>query len=275
VGHALIPAEKLASIKGKMRATWMAGDFGQIARHIAREAEGFVSRLDLGPGTTVLDVACGTGNLAIPAARTGAIVTGIDIAPNLIQQARERAAAEQLGIVFEEGDAEALPYADGQFEVVMSMFGAMFAPRPDVVAAELARVCRSGGVIAMANWTPHGFIGKMAEVGARYLTPAPGISSPFAWGDWDVFSELLKPYVAKISGGDRMAVLEFPFPPREVVQLFREYFGPVKMAFSRLDAEAQNAYRNDLERLWAEHNEAEGNATRIQAEYLEASAIRR
>src|SRR5690349_14232942 len=129
-------------IKTKMRETWMAGDFGRIAQFSARAAAEFVERLKIRPGMQVLDVACGTGNLAIPAARTGAAVTGIDIAPNLLEQARQRAAAEGLEAKFEEGDAEQLPYPDGQFDVVMSMFGAMFAPRPERVAAELARVCR-------------------------------------------------------------------------------------------------------------------------------------
>ena len=156
-----VPAN-LQTIKEKMKATWMAGDFGQIARYNAKAAEEFVQRLNLSPGTRVLDVACGTGNLAIPAARARAIVTGIDIASNLVEQAKKRAAEEGVTAKFEEGDAEQLPYADGEFDVVMSMFGAMFAPRPEVVASELLRVCRPGGMIAMANWTPRGFVGMVA-----------------------------------------------------------------------------------------------------------------
>src|SRR5215204_973348 len=155
---------ELAALKTKLRATWIAGDFGEIARFYADQAEDFVKRLDLKPGMKVLDVACGTGNLAIPAAKTGADVTGVDIAPNLVEQARENAKREGLNAKFDEGDAEALPYADGSFDVVMTMFGAMFAPRPDKVAEELIRVCRSGGRIAMANWTPTGFVGEMFKL---------------------------------------------------------------------------------------------------------------
>src|SRR5258707_3782285 len=131
----------LAQLKSGMKATWMAGDFGQIANFIAPEAEQFIARLTLKPGIAVLDVACGTGNTAIPAAKAGAKVTGIDIATNLLEQARTRAAAANLDIEFQEGDAEDLPCSDGSFDVVVTMFGAIFAPRPDRVAAELLRVC--------------------------------------------------------------------------------------------------------------------------------------
>lgn len=142
------PIQKL---KDSMRASWMAGDFGVVARTISGGAEAFVSRLSIPPGARVLDVACGTGNLAIPLARRGAVVTGVDIAPNLLAQARERARAEGLEVNFDEGDAEQLPYPDASFDAVVSMFGAMFAPRPELVASELARVLKAGGLLAMAN----------------------------------------------------------------------------------------------------------------------------
>src|SRR5271155_3193045 len=148
----------LERVKQGMQAAWSAGDFGQVAKYTAAEGELFISRLPIRAGMDVLDVACGTGNLAIPAARTGARVTGVDIAENLIIQARARAAAENLQVDFRVGDAEQLPFAAASFAVVVSMYGAMFAPRPEVVAAELARVCRPGGMIAMANWTPEGFV---------------------------------------------------------------------------------------------------------------------
>ena len=136
---------ELEPLKEKMRATWMAGDFGKIAEYSAKDAEHFVDSLGIATGMRVLDVACGTGNLAIPAARTGAQVTGVDIATNLLDQARQRAAAEGLQITFEEGDAERLPFPDAEFDVVMSMFGAMFAPDPELVASELSRVCGTAG----------------------------------------------------------------------------------------------------------------------------------
>ena len=140
-----------AQLKSNMKASWMAGDFGQIANFTVKAAEEFVARAALASGARVLDVACGTGNTAIPAARAGGLVTGVDIASNLLEQATKRAAAEHLQIRFREGDAEALPFDDGQFDLVLTMFGAMFAPRPERVAAELIRVCKPGGLIAMAN----------------------------------------------------------------------------------------------------------------------------
>src|SRR5919205_2555729 len=169
---------ELDALKTKLRATWIAGDFGEIARYYAVQAEDFIKRLDLRPGMTVLDVACGTGNLAIPAARTGATVTGVDIAPNSVEQARENARREGLNVQFDEGDAEALPYGDASFDAVVTMFGAMFAPRPELVAAELKRVCRPGGLIAMANWTPTGFIGKMFKTMTSHVAPPAGLPSP-------------------------------------------------------------------------------------------------
>ena len=158
---------EMQALKDRLRATWIAGDFGVIARSIEEGAEEFVERLAPKPGTTILDVACGTGNLAIPAAKAGATVTGVDIAPNLIDQAIERAAAEGVEAKFDVGDAEDLQYSDGSFDIVMTMFGAMFAPRPDVTAAELVRVCKPGGLIAMANWTPTAFTGQMFKLGAK------------------------------------------------------------------------------------------------------------
>ena len=173
----------LEQVRQGMRAVWMAGDFGKVAEYSVKDAESFVESLELTPGLKVLDVACGTGNTAIPAARKGAQVTGIDIAPNLLSQARDRAGAEGLQITFQEGDAEELPFPDGEFDLVMSMFGAMFAMRPERVASELARVCRRGGKIAMANWTPDGFAGKMFALASRHLPPPPGVPAPVLWGD--------------------------------------------------------------------------------------------
>src|SRR5215203_6812130 len=172
----------IAALKTRLRATWIAGDFGQIAKYSAGGAEEFIKRLNLQPGMRVLDVACGTGNLALPAARAGATVTGVDIAPNLVEQARENAQREGLNIQFDEGDAEALSYDDASFDAVVTMFGAMFAPRPDVTAAELKRVCRPGGFIAMANWTPSGFIGQMFKTTSAHFPPPAGMASPVLWG---------------------------------------------------------------------------------------------
>jgi SAM-dependent methyltransferase len=261
-------------LKAAMRSTWMAGDFGQIAKYSAPHAEEFVQRLPIALGTRVLDVACGTGNLAIPAAQRGADVTGIDIAPNLIEQARTRADAEGVRATFDEGDAEQLPYGDGQFDVVMSMFGAMFAPRPDRVASELLRVCRTGGTIAMANWTPGSFAGRLFALSARYLPPPEGVPPPVLWGDEATVRQRFGTGVSDVKMERRPFAMTFPFSPKETVQFFREYFGPTRVAFSKLDETARSAYAQDLEKLWEDPNEAKDGTTSVASEYLEVVATK-
>lgn len=265
---------EMQALKSKLRGMWIAGDFGEIAKSIETGADEFVARLDLRPGMRVLDVACGTGNLAIPAAKAGADVTGIDIAPNLIEQAQKRAAAEGLNAVFEVGDAEALPYADGSFDIVMTMFGAMFAPRPDVTAAELIRVCRGGGLIAMANWTPEAFTGQMFKTNAKHVPPPPGMPSPILWGTEDAVRERLADGISDLQMTRQKILFNYPFGPAEVVEHFRTYFGPTQKAFESLDAEGQNALRSDLEHLWTEHNQASDGSTLVESEYLEVRAVR-
>jgi len=198
----------------------------------------------------------------------------MDIAPDLIEQARQRAADEGLTATFEEGDAEQLKFPDGQFDVVMTMFGAMFAPRPEQVAAELTRVCRRGGTVAMANWTPTGFVGKMFALGSRYVPPPEGIPAPALWGQEDVVRQRLGRYASEIRMAPRLLRFDYPFPPSQVVQFFREYFGPTQTAFLRLDAEGQRAYTVDMEKLWTEHNEGGEGKTVVSAEYLEVIATR-
>ena len=183
----------------RVRATWTSGDFGRIAKGYERGSGEFIARLGFDPDEPVLDVACGTGNLSLPAARIGAAVTGIDIAPNLIAQAQARAAADGLVIRFDVGDAENMPYADGAFHTAVTMFGAMFAPRPERAAAELLRVVRPGGRIAMANWTPSGFIGEMLRITVGYVPAPAGIPSPLLWGTDDAVRARLEAGVSSLS----------------------------------------------------------------------------
>jgi SAM-dependent methyltransferase len=265
---------ELSALKTKLRATWIAGDFGQIARYYATQAEDFIKRLDLKPGMKVLDVASGTGNLAIPAAKTGAAVTGVDIAPNLVEQARENAKAEGVNAKFDEGDAEALPYEDASFDAVVTMFGAMFAPRPDLVASELKRVCRPGGVIAMANWTPSGFIGQMFKTTSAHVPPPPGMTSPVLWGVEETVRERFGEGISKLDTRLQKITWEFPFSPAQIVEHFRLYYGPTQKAFGALDEEKQAALREDLEQLWATHNQATDGTTKVEADYLEVIATR-
>lgn len=265
---------EMDALKARLKGMWMAGDFGEIAKHIEAGAEAFIARLALKPGDRVLDVACGSGNLSMPAARDGAIVTGVDIATNLLEQARARAASEGLEIQFDEGDAEKLPYDDESFDVVVSMFGAMFAPRPELVAAELLRTCRSGGRIAMANWTPEGFIGQMFKVTGKHVPPPPAMPSPLKWGDEETVRERLSEGVADLKLPKRMCPFEYSIPPAEVVESFRMYYGPTQRAFAALDEEGQAALRKDLEQLWTEHNQATDNTTYGEGEYLEVIATK-
>ena len=264
----------LAQLKSKMKATWMAGDFGQVANFTVKAAEDFVARTKIVRGTRVLDVACGTGNTAIPAARAGGSVTGVDIASNLLAQARKRAAAEQLEIRFQEGDAEELPFGDQEFDVVLTMFGAMFAPRPERVAAELVRVCRPGGVIAMANWTAEGFVGKSFQLTAEMVPPPAGLPAPALWGSQQVVRQRFGSALSKLDLIRQMAVFQYPFGPKQVVEFFRQYFGPTQAAFSRLDKQGQSELASRLESLWTEHNTASDGGTRIEAEYLDVRATR-
>jgi SAM-dependent methyltransferase len=268
-------APELQQVKQAMRTAWMAGDFGVIARTIVKGAEAFVERLPLAPNSLVLDVACGTGNLAIPIARRGARVTGLDIVPNLLVQGRARAAEEGLSIQFDEGDAEQLPYPDAHFDAVVTMFGAMFAPRPAVVASELARVLRPGGLLAMANWNPASFTGAMFRTTAKHVPPPAGIPPPALWGDEATVRERLAPFFTEIQTTLQPIDFDLPASPSGVVQFFRDYFGPTQVAFKRLDPAGQTALAADLEALWATHNTStDPNRTLVHNQYLEVRATR-
>jgi SAM-dependent methyltransferase len=260
-------------LNDRVRATWTAGDFGRIAKGYERGAGEFITRLGLRSGERVLDVASGTGNLALPAARAGASVTGIDIAANLIAQAEARAAAEQLPIDFEVGNAEHLPYEDGTFQTVVTMFGAMFAARPDRAAAEMLRVTRSGGRIAMASWTPTGFIGEMLKTTVRYVPPPAGVPSPLLWGTEESVRSRLESGTASLAFTRRLITFEYPFGPEQVVNEFRLWYGPTLRAFAALDEAGRDALRRDLETLWTEHNRAKDGTTRVESEYLEVIAV--
>jgi SAM-dependent methyltransferase len=264
----------LAQLKAGMKHAWTAGDFGRIATFTAQAADDFVQRIGIRPGSSVLDVACGTGNTAIPAAHTGASVTGVDIAPNLLAQARQRAAAENLDARFEEGDAEDLPFPDRSFDVVLTMFGAMFAPRPERVASELLRVCKPGGVIAMANWTPEGFVGKSFQITSRTLPPPPGVPAPSLWGDEATVRQRFSSGVSNLSTTRQRFCFHYPFSPRATVDFFRQYFGPTQVAFSRLDQAGQATLSAQMEQLWTDHNQADDGTTLVETEYLDVRAIR-
>jgi SAM-dependent methyltransferase len=268
-------APEMQALKERLKATWMAGDYGHFARYLEPGALEFLARLDVAPGTRMLDVACGAGQIAIPAARAGARVTGVDIASNLIEQARARARAEGVDARFDEGDAEALPYEDASFDLVTSLIGAMFAPRPERVAAELLRVCRPGGRIVMANWAPDGHVGRMFRTIASHVPPSPLMVSPVKWGDEATARERLEGGAARVEVTRHRYPMHYPFPPAEVVEFFRVYYGPTNRAFAALDEAGQRALRADLEQLWSSANLAADGTTHVEAEYIEVSALRR
>lgn len=264
-------SSEMETLKSKLKTTWEAGDFSEVAKHIETVAEQFVERLDIQPGMKVLDVACGSGNLAIIAAQKGAEVTGIDIADNLIDAAIKRAEAAGLDIKFEVGDAEAMPYEDNSFDVVMTMFGAMFAPRPEVAASELVRVCKPGGTIAMANWTPTGHAGQMFKLSSKYLPPPP-MPPPVLWGVPETVAERFGSSVTDLKTTPRLADMIFEYGPAEVVEHFRQYFGPSVMAYKLIAPENHEAFRADTEALWALNNTATDGTTLVKSEYLEVIA---
>jgi len=266
-------------MKESMRAPWFAGDFGAIAREIgAPEAEGFVARMELEPGARVLDIACGTGNVTIPLARRGAMVTGLDMMPHLLAEARARAAREGLRIRFDEGFAETLPYPDGSFDVLVSMFGIMFSPLPATVASEMARVLKPGGRLALANWTASGFGGKISAVVGRYLPPPPqGTISPFLWGEEATVRDRLKPGFDAVETSVVAVRWELQRTAAGSAEFFAKKAGPIQLALGRIDAPKQAALLHDLEQLWIDNNLASNgeNHTLISNQYLQVLAMRR
>lgn len=266
--------DDFAELKGRLRATWTTGDYDVFSRYMEDGAKEFYGRLDIAPGTRLLDVGCGAGQLALIAARNGATVTGCDIAANWLEKARTRAETEGLQITFEEGDAEALPYPDGQFDAVVSLIGAMFAPRPTAVAAELTRVCRPGGIIAMANWTAEGFVGQMFRTIAKHIAPS-GMPSPVLWGDPAVVRERFRDGIAEVKLSRHQYRFSYPFPPEDVVVFFRMHYGPMSRAFASLQPEGQAKLHDELAALWSAHNRAGGSSTEVDGEYLQVIATRR
>jgi len=266
-------APEIGDLKTRLKGTWMAGDYDRFSRYMEEGARIFYKQLDVPAGCELLDVACGSGQLALWAARDGVKVTGVDIASNLVQRANARASAEGLSARFVEGDAENLPFADASFDVVTSLIGAMFAPRPELVARELVRVCRPGGKIAMGNWTAEGFVGQMFKTITRFIAPA-GMLSPVLWGDEKIVRERFGSGVSRLKTTRRHYLFNYPFPPADVVELFRECYGPTNRAFASLKDADASKLREELESLWASQNHGGEDLTIVRAEYLEVIAVR-
>ena len=265
---------EIDALKSRLKATWMDGNYDYFSRFMESSAVEFLDRLNIQSGTRLLDVACGSGQLALIAARRGARVTGVDIATNAIAAARGRAASERLDARFDEGDAEDLPYPDASFDVVATMYGAMFAPRPERVAAELLRVCLPGGTIAMANWTREVFVGTMFKTFARFIAP-PGMPAPVLWGDEQAVRDRFGAGVSDLRLTRVNYRFDYPFTPAGVVEFFRKNYGPTTRAFAALSDADRAALRADLVDLWTSHNQTkEPDRTIVDAEYLEVVGVR-
>jgi ubiquinone/menaquinone biosynthesis C-methylase UbiE len=262
----------LSAIKERQRWTWASGDYSTIAARIVIMAEQLVASAGLRAGDAVLDVATGTGNAAIAAARCGCEVTGIDYVEALLERGRERAAAEGLEITFAEGDAEHLPYADASFDAVLSCVGVMFTPDHEQAAGELVRVCRPGGTIALANWTPSGFVGAMFRTVGVHVPPPAGLRPPGLWGTEEHLRRLFGDAISELTLTPRQFVFRFR-SAAEFVEVFRDYYGPVRKAFDALDEGGRRALYEDLAALAAGHDREPGPSLCVPADYVEAIAV--
>lgn len=267
-------APDLVAIKAKQQATWASGDFAVIGTTLQIVGESLCEAVDLHAGEHVLDVAAGNGNATLAAARRFAEVTSTDYVPALLEHGRARAAAERLPVTFREADAEALPFPGASFDVVLSTYGVMFAPDQDRAAAEMARVCRPGGRIGLANWTPGGFIGSLFKVVGRHVPPPAGLRSPALWGTEERLHELFGREATSIAATPR----EFNFRYRSAahwVEVFRALYGPVHKAFLALDLHRQEALERDLLDLLARFDRGGAAGLVVPAEYLEVVITRR
>ncbi len=265
---------EMSALKTRLKATWESGDYSIFARYLEDGALDFFNRLNIPSGALLLDVACGAGQLTLPAARKGIRATGLDLAANLVWKARNAAALEGLAVRFDEGDAEELPYPDGFFDVVMSLIGAMFAPRPELVASEMVRVCRPGGRVVMGNWTPDGHVGQMFKVIAKYAPPPAYFPSPLLWGDEATCRQRLGAPRRRHGHAADVSV-RYPFPPAAVVDFFNVYYGPTNRAYAALDEKARQSLHDDLTALWTRSNQGGEGTTRVEAEYIEVVGVRR
>jgi SAM-dependent methyltransferase len=264
----------LAAVKERQQQAWASGDFAVVAARIVLTAEQLVDSADLHAGWHVLDVATGSGNAAIAAARLGASAVGVDYVPALLERGRRRAAAEGLDVVFVEGDAEALPFPDASFDAVTSIFGTMFAPNHAKAASELLRVCRPGGRIALGSWTPTGFIGDLFRTTAKHVPPPAGVASPMLWGTESHLRDLFGEEISSLETTERTYTFRLP-SAEHFVTFFRLWYGPTLKAFATLDDEGREALEADLIELARSHDRLDGNALAIPATYLEAIAERR
>jgi len=268
------PTLDLAAVKARQQQTWATGDFSVLARSGVIVGEELCEAVDLRPGWRVLDVATGSGNTALAAARRFCEVTGVDYVPPLLERGRERAAAERLQVTFVEGDTEALPVPDAAFDAILSTFGVMFAPDQERAAAELLRACRPGGVIGMANWTPDGFAGEFFRTVGRHVPPPPGLTPPTRWGTEDGLRELFGDRLAGLEVRRRTFVQRY-LSPRHCLEIYRTHFGPVVRAFEAVGQQGEAALERDVLALIERFNRSGDETAILPSDYLEVVATRR
>lgn len=262
-----VASSELGAIKARQQAMWSSGDFAVIGTTLQIVGESLCEAANLRAGTAVLDVACGNGNASLAAARRFCVTTGIDYVPALLARAAERARAERLPITFREADAEQLPFADSTFDSVLSTFGVMFAADQQRAAHELVRVCKLGGSIALASWTPEGFLGDFLRTISRFVPPPPGAASPLRWGTPAVLAELFDDDVAARHVVRKTFVFRYE-SASHFIDVFRRFYGPTHNAFEALDPVGQAALSTDITQLLAAYNIDRG-ALAVPAEYLE------
>jgi SAM-dependent methyltransferase len=268
------PQADLAAVKSRQHATWSSGDYAVIGTTLSITGELLCEAIELHPGVRVLDVAAGNGNATLAAARRWGEVTSTDYVGALLERGRERAAAERMSVTFQQADAEALPFADSSFDVVLSVFGVMFTPNQEQAAQELLRVCRSGGRIGLANWTPEGFIGQVFRTIGKYIPPPAGVKPPALWGSEGRLRELLGEGISELRIKRRTFVFRYR-SAEHWLHVFRTYYGPILKAFAALDDEGQVGLAHDLIELLQRFNQAGSETLAVPSEYLEVVATRR
>lgn len=263
-----VPAADLAAVKTRQQAAWSTGNYAVVGTTLQIVGESLCEALDLRSGSRVLDVAAGNGNATLAAARRFCEVISTDYVGSLLEAGKVRALAEGQAILFQEADAENLPFADGSFDAVLSTFGVMFTPDQDKAAVELARVCRPGGRIGLANWTPESFIGQLFKTIGRYVPPAAGLKSPALWGTRARLEELFGKTAREIRTTSRHFTFRYR-SPEHWIEVFRTYYGPTNKTFAALDAAKQAEFTRDILALIARDNRSGDGTMVLPAEYLE------
>lgn len=264
----------LMAVKRRQHATWSSGDYAVIGTTLTITGELLCEAIALRPGQRVLDVAAGNGNATLAAARRWGNVISTDYVPALLERGRAKATAEHLPVTFQEADAEDLPFADGSFDVVLSIFGVMFTPNQEQAARELLRVCRPGGTIGLANWTPESFIGQVFRTIGKYIPPAPGVKSPALWGTEERLRELFGDGIAELNTTQRVFVFRYR-SAAHWLEVFRTYYGPMLKAFAALDDAGQAGLAQDLTALLERYNQGGAATLAVPSEYLEVVLTRR